>query len=115
MSEVCLRHSEANFYGFSLWEFGKGPCHHFLPYLNDTASYTFKLSLRMYFCSVNHNTEAQVVFWKGGKNQVTQTWLQLDRNSLLVFLGGLFVLFSGQMEARWVSPNQSASPPTPQH
>lgn len=67
MSEVCHWNSEANFYGFSLWEFGKGPCHHFLPYLNDTASYTFKLSLRMYICSVNHNTDAQVVFWEGGK------------------------------------------------
>lgn len=90
MSEVCLRHSEANFYGFSLWEFGKGPCHHFLPYLNDTASYTFKLSLRMYFCSVNHNTEAQVVFWKGGKKSGHTDLAAARQKFLIGFFGGSF-------------------------
>lgn len=53
-------------YGWSLREFGKGLRSHFLPYLNDTADYTFKLSLIMSICSVNYNAKARVMFWKGG-------------------------------------------------
>lgn len=57
---------KGEFYGWSLREFGKGLRSHFLPYLNDTADYTFKLSLIMSICSVNYNTKARVMFWKGG-------------------------------------------------
>lgn len=75
-------------YGWSLREFGKGLRSHFLPYLNDTADYTFKLSLIMYICSVNYNTKARVMFWKGGTKQITSYGVELDRNffSFLFFL-----------------------------
>lgn len=73
-SKVCCQHWEANFYALSLWEFGNGPCYHFLPYLNDTADYSFKSSLIMYICSVNHNTKAQVVLWKRGSKSHNTGW-----------------------------------------
>lgn len=61
--KVCCQHSSGSFYILSLWEFGKGPWHHFLPYLTDTADYTFRLALIIYIAFVNQNMKTQVVFY----------------------------------------------------
>lgn len=54
----------------------------------------------MYICSVNHSTEAQVVFWKGEK--AGHAVLDAGRQKFRTVW---------QMEAWWVSPDQSASVP----